>query len=96
MSHRAHGKGDRLRYQLGLVLWLLSTGVCKCHLGIAQHRIPGGEMVEPREYMYRFVQSISEWLAKMANDRMTKWCDVTISLTACHYVTPIVQYCHLP
>ena len=55
MSHRAHGKGDRLRYQLGLVLWLLSTGVCKCHLGIAQHRIPGGEMVEPREYMYRFV-----------------------------------------
>ena len=42
MSHRAHGKGDRLRYQLGPVLWLLSAGVGKCHLGIVQHRISGG------------------------------------------------------
>ena len=41
------------------------------------------------------VQQISERLAEMANGRMAKWRDVTISLTACHYVTPIVQYCHL-
>ena len=27
--------------------------------------------------------------------RTTKWHDVTISFTVCHYVTPIVQYCHL-
>ena len=41
------------------------------------------------------VQPISERLAKMANGRTIKWRDVTISLTACQHVTPIVQYCHL-
>ena len=28
----------------------------------------------------------------MATSSTTKWCDVTISLTACHYITLIVQY----
>ena len=46
-------------------------------------------------YLVKVIQPISEWLAKMANGRMVKWRDVTISLTACHYIIPIVQYCHL-
>ena len=41
------------------------------------------------------IQWISEQLAKMTNGRMTKWRDVTISLTSCHYIIPIVHYCHL-
>ena len=41
------------------------------------------------------LQLISERLAKTTNGRTVKWRDVTISLTACHYITPIAQYCHL-
>ena len=46
-------------------------------------------------WVCRRLQLISEWLAKMANGRTAKWCDVTSSFAACYYVTLIVQYCHL-
>ena len=35
-------------------------------------------------------QSIQNvWLATAANDRAVKWCDVTISFNACHYISPM-------
>ena len=34
-------------------------------------------------------QTTSQWLAKMANGRAIKWHFITVSLTACHYVSPL-------
>ena len=46
MFHRGHGRGGRPRLMQGQVLWLAPTGVCRCRLGIVQHRISGGKSVK--------------------------------------------------
>ena len=46
MCHRGHGRGGRPRLMQGLVLCPAPTGVCRCRLGIVQHRISGGNTVK--------------------------------------------------
>ena len=46
MCHRGRGRGGRPRLMQGRVLWLAPTGVCRCRLGIVQHRISGGKAMK--------------------------------------------------
>ena len=46
MCHRGYGRGGRPCLKQGRVLLLSPTGVCRCRLGIVQHRISGGNTVK--------------------------------------------------
>ena len=80
------------------MFWLIRTSFCFCCCCTLWNNLISDSCGNVT------TQSISEWLAKTVNGRAAKYCDVTISSTACHYVhhthCPVLPFAmtsiHLP